>query len=136
MMTFLRYVAVQVTAYGFDIGSFLILFELLGVNALLSNAVGKCIAGAFAYYAHFQFTFRQPGDVRHRSQVLRYAGLLGLNVPLSTLILAALLHLVPSEWLAKVLADCIGVVLTYFLSKRFVFRHHYDTARSVPENGR
>ena len=133
-MKFLRYIAVQFVAYGIDIGGFLVLFGWIGVDMLVANVVGKCLAGVFAYYAHHDFTFRTGPDARHGRQATRYVVLLGLNAPISTIALALLIRIIPSEPLAKLAADAACVVITYGLSKRFVFapRHSDDSPATEP----
>lgn len=120
-MKFLRYVGVQVVAYGIDMGSFLLFLHLAGFGPLTANVLGKLLAGLFAFFAHRAFTFAVPGADRQASQALRYFLLLALNLPLSSLVLAALLQVIAAEVPAKFLADVVCVCLTYWLSKHYVF---------------
>lgn len=120
-MRFLKYVGVQLVAYGFDVGSFVLLGIFFGIPPLYSNLIGKIIAGAFAYSAHSLFTFDVSLKERSCARAVKYALLLAINAPLSTAVLALVLlggrDLVGS----KFVADAACVVLTYWLSKRFVF---------------
>lgn len=121
-MRFVRYLSVQVIAYGLDMGGFVLLFSYFGVNPLAANVVGKVLAGGFAFFAHRSFTFGVAGETGAAQQAARYFTLLALNVPLSALALSAMLWVIPTVVLAKFVADMICVFLTYWLSRRFVFR--------------
>ncbi|MEZ5738038.1 MAG: GtrA family protein [Burkholderiaceae bacterium] len=121
LMRFARYLLVQVAAYGIDMGSFVLLHNLLQTAPLPANAVGKVLAGVFAYLSHSRFTFGLASADRSADQVVKYALLLALNLPLSALALWIMLMVVPSAVPAKFLADAVCVFLTYWLSKRFVF---------------
>ena len=118
---FSRYVGVQVLAYGIDMGSFL-LFVALGMGPVLANVPAKLAAGTFAFLAHRRVTFGVHGRGGAGSQLLRYALLLALNVPLSSGLLALLLPWIGPAALAKFIADAICVLLTFFASRHFVFR--------------
>lgn len=113
-----RYVAVQLVAYGLDYGAYLLVFHASG-NALGANVVGKIMAGAFAFVAHRLFTFRSS-DGPAGAQLLRYAALLALNIPLSSLCLYVLLGWMP-PLAAKVVADVACVAVTFVLSRALVF---------------
>ncbi|MDH1147169.1 GtrA family protein [Pseudomonas mosselii] len=120
-MRFFRYLLVQVLAYAVDLGGFALLVNGWGTNPLLANTIGKVLAGLFAFVAHRQFTFGVTTASSRSRQALRYFALLALNIPLSALILSALLWALPMPLVAKFIADVACVFLTYWLSKRFVF---------------
>ena len=121
MMRFVRYVMVQVVAYGLDMGGFLLLITYATMEPLPANVIGKVLAGLFAFVAHRSFTFGVSGTSGTRQQAIRYFTLLTLNIPLSTLLLGASLWLIPFAVAAKFVADVVLVLLTYWLSKRFIF---------------
>ena len=129
-MKFVRYVGVQVAAYAIDMGGFLVALYGLGVTPLPANVFGKLLAGAFAFFAHRSFTFRVVGQSNPAKQAVRYVALLAFNLPLSSVVLAGMLHLVPQPMPAKFLSDVICVAITYWLSKRFVFQRP-DAAAST-----
>lgn len=121
-MTFARYVAVQIVAYGIDFGMFLVLIAMLGIGPIAANVAAKIAAGAFAFVAHRAFTFRVAGRQRVAGEAMRYALLLALNVPLASGLLAALLLVIRDPPLAKVLSDVISVGVTFLLTRHAVFR--------------
>jgi putative flippase GtrA len=121
LLTFSRYLAVQLLAYGIDFGGFLVLTHALGMSPLPANVAGKLAAGAFAFVAHRHLTFRESTGAGAKGQLLRYVLLLALNVPLSSGVLALLLLAGPSPSLAKILADAICIGLTFYLSRNHVF---------------
>lgn len=120
-MTFVRYVAIQLLAYGIDMGVFLIVFKSGLTGPIEANALAKLAAGTFAFTAHRNFTFRvgERSSIRH--QATRYFLLLILNIPIASIILALLLAWITQPVAAKFIADIVCVALTYGLSKRFVF---------------
>jgi putative flippase GtrA len=121
VVKFLRYLAVQIIAYGLDIGSFLLGFGLFGESPLISNAVAKVMAGTFAFVAHRNFTFDVASHSDRRRQAFAYFLLLTLNVPLSSGVLSLALRFITSPVAAKVVSDGICVLISYRLSKTLIF---------------
>jgi len=120
-MSLVRYVGVQVFAYGVDLGLFLLLLGLAGAGPVTANVVAKVGGGLFAYLSHRHFTF---GVSEHRGQVrqaLLYLILWALNVPLSTALLGLLVLLDAPAVVAKVVADVMCVGLNYWISKNHIF---------------
>jgi putative flippase GtrA len=109
-------------AYALDMGGFLLALHGFGATPLPANVFGKLVAGAFAFFAHRSFTFRVAGQSSPGSQALLYVAVLALNIPLSSAVLAGMLQVVPQPVPAKFVSDVICVVITYWLSKRYVFR--------------
>lgn len=118
---FSRYAAVQLVAYAIDMGGFLLLTAAAGVTPVVANIFGKLAAGAFAFVAHRRYTFGVSGHANARSQLIRYALLLVANIPISSLLLAGLLHWIEWDVAAKFVSDVICVVLTFAASRTFVF---------------
>lgn len=121
-MSFLKYVMIQVIAYGIDLGSFTFLISQTGLWDLAANAGGKLLAGIFAFVAHRCFTFQTSRSGNVSRQAFRYFALLGLNIPMSSAILYGVSYLVPTILVAKIISDGICIVITYSLSRQFVFR--------------
>ena len=120
-MRFVRYLLVQILAYALDMGGFVLLFTHFGIDPLVANMVSKMLAGGFAFAVHRSFTFGVLEASGKLQQGVRYFALLALNIPLSALVLSAMLWLIPMAVVAKFLSDVICVFLNYGLSKRFVF---------------
>ncbi|HEY0661756.1 MAG TPA: GtrA family protein [Lysobacter sp.] len=118
---FSRYVLVQVIAYGVDMGTFLLATMAFGWLPLPSNVLAKVLAGAFAFVAHRRITFGVHGKGGGRTQLLKYALLLALNVPISSGVLSLLLPFFRYEAFAKFVADVLCIVITFFLSRRLIF---------------
>lgn len=118
---FSRYIGVQLVAYAIDMGVFLALANGAGLPPLTANVGAKLAAGAFAFVVHRRVTFRTHGQGGTFAQLGKYALLLAANVPLSSLLLWALLPWVASAVLAKFLADAACVLLTFGLSRHVVF---------------
>jgi putative flippase GtrA len=121
LQMFSRYFAIQVGAYVLDLGTFFLLARYAGTGPLYANAAGKVVAGAVAFFAHRHITFEAHGQGNMRGQALRYVALLGLNIPLSSAVLAVLLHFIAWPPAAKVASDGICLGLTFLLSRHLVF---------------
>lgn len=120
-MTFIRYAAIQLLAYGIDMGLFLIVLKSGLSEPIAANVLSKIAAGLFAFVVHRRFTFRveESADIRH--QAIRYFLLLALNIPVASAILALLFVWITEPVAAKFIADIVCVALTYGLSKHFIF---------------
>lgn len=119
-MEFVRYIGVQLLAYVVDMGGFIALSHL-NIHPLMANSISKVLAGLFAFLAHRLFTFEDSTRHAAGGQAVRYWILLSLNVPLSSAVLAALLMVLNSPVWSKFVADALCVLLTYWLTRRFVF---------------
>ncbi len=120
-MSFIRYIAIQLFAYCIDIGGFLALIYLGVFGPIISNIPGKIAAGFFAFIAHRSFTFRLDKNNHNRKQMYRYFLLLGLNVPVSSVMLALVLLIIDNSIFAKLLSDAFIVIFSFWLSKSWVF---------------
>ncbi|KJZ55930.1 GtrA family protein [Pseudomonas marginalis] len=134
-MTFIRYGAIQVMAYALDMGSFLLLLSLFNDQPVLSNVAGKVIAGVFAFFLHRHFTFQSTHRSR-QSQALRYFSLLAINIPMASALLGVGMHFVDSPTALKFISDVACVLMTYWVSKLFVFHSDkHDPASSDQAKG-
>lgn len=120
-MTFVRYIAIQLLAYGIDMGLFLTVLKSGLSGPIMANVLAKLAAGIFAFIVHRNFTFRVAESSAIRHQAIRYFVLLALNIPAASAILALLLVWIAEPVAAKFVADIICVALTYALSKHFIF---------------
>lgn len=135
-MTFARYVAIQLFAYLIDMGGFLLLIHSSWSGPFVANVAGKTAAGLFAFVAHRHFTFQGAHKSGRKAQAVKYFVLLALNMPLSTAVLAVLLMIIEHAALAKGIADGICVLLTYWLSKTFIFAGpRFDSALPSRHSG-
>ena len=131
-MRFYKYVAVQGVAYGIDMGTFLLLTSNDVSGPILANVCAKALAGAFAFFAHRHVTFEVGDRPVDAGQASRYLVLLGFNIPVSALILKLFLAVLPVPVVAKFLSDVAGVLLTYWVSKIWVFAA--DTKAKDPQD--
>ena len=120
-MTFVRYITIQLLAYGIDMGMFMVILKSGLSGPIVANVLAKLAAGTFAFVVHRNFTFRVAENSAISHQAIRYFVLLALNIPVASAILALLLVWVPEPVVAKFMADIICVALTYGLSKHFIF---------------
>jgi putative flippase GtrA len=120
-LKFAKYLTVQVLAYTLDLGMFLLLTRWAGAGPIVANVFSKSVAGAFAFFVHRHVTFDTAREHRDVGQAARYVSLLILNIPLAATILKLVLFLVHRDLIAKVVSDVIGVFLTYWISKAWVF---------------
>lgn len=134
-MTFVRYVAIQLLAYGIDMGMFLIFFKSGIAGPIEANILAKLAAGAFAFVAHRHFTFRVAESITLKGQAVRYFVLLALNIPVASAILALLLLWIAEPVAAKFIADVICVALTYLLSKHLIFTSQQQKPKKADSAG-
>lgn len=120
-MTFLRYLVIQVLAYGIDMGAFLFVLFVGWADPIVANVISKLAAGTFAFVAHRSFTFGVAGAGFAGRQAVRYFLVLAVNVPIASAILGLVLLWIPHPAIAKFLSDVVCVALSYVLSKRFIF---------------
>lgn len=120
-MIFFRYFLIQLFTYIIDIGIFLLIFKIGLLGPLTCNISGKLTAGLFAFLWHRKFTFKSDDSENKASQAIRYFILLSFSVPMSSTILAIFLMFVNDPIISKILSDIMGVILTFWLSKSFVF---------------
>lgn len=121
MKRFIRYLSVQLVGYGLDMGTFILLVTYAAIDPIPANIVGRLLSGVFAFFIHRRFTFHEAEHGAKVQQAMRYFTLMVVNLPISSLILSGTLWLIPWTTAAKFVADVLGVFLTYWLTKRFVF---------------
>ena len=110
-MTFIRYIATQLAAYGIDMGLFLALVYVGSLGPIIANVFAKIAAGIFTFFVHRSFTFRLEKRKHNRKQMYRYFMLLGLNVPLSAGVLGLLLLVIDPQcgrWRARPTGNASG----------------------------
>lgn len=120
-MTFVRYVAIQIFAYGIDMGVYLASLYLGFLGPIISNVLGKISAGIFAFIVHRSFTFRLDKKKHNSKQMYRYIFLLGLNIPVSSVVLGLVLLIINNPVVAKFLSDVLIVLFSFWLSNKWVF---------------
>lgn len=120
-MSAFRYLAIQVLAYGLDMGTFISIMYFDASQPLLVNMAGKVVAGVFAFFGHRSFTFNAARDTPMRQQGVLYVLLLLFNLPLASIVLWLILLADLPVTLGKFIADGICVGLNYVLSRKLVF---------------
>lgn len=121
MVRFLRYLMVQLVGYGLDMGTFILLMSYFSMGPISANIGGRLLSGIFAFFVHRKFTFGGSVSGGQFQQAVRYFLLMVVNLPISAAILSATLWVIHIPTAAKFAADVMGVLLTYWLTKRFVF---------------
>ena len=124
--TFLRYIIVAVLAYLVDIGVFSLLYYTRLADITVANLTGKVATAIFGFFAHRTVTFQLTGNRGMAKEAIKYFGLAFLYAPFITGLLLLLLPFFSSATLAKIVADTIGVIVTFALAKLFVFQKRPD----------
>ena len=124
LIQFARYLLVGGLTYGADLSVFLLLFNIFGMDLLLANMISKVLAGLFSFAAHRAFTFGVIDAKGRTRQAVRYFTLLALNIPISALILSAMLWITSMEVVAKILSDVLLVLISYAQSKFIIFKRN------------
>lgn len=121
MITFVKYNLIQLLVYALDLVVFFLAANGLDWSLAASNVLAKSCAGTFAFVSHKYFTFGHRCVQSLWREVVSYAVLLALNIPLSTGVLYLLKNLIPVA-AAKVLSDVMCMGVNFFLSKHVVFK--------------
>lgn len=117
------YVAVQLLAYGIELGSFSLIRFGLETDVVIANVAAKVFAGCFALFAHRNITFSCASEQPLFSQAAKYFFILLINSFLASALLALLLHFATSVTvLIKIGTDVIMIVVSFAASKAMVFR--------------
>jgi putative flippase GtrA len=121
MLSLSKYILVQLFAYMLDIILFILAtsFGLLG--PIISNILGKILAGSVAFIGHRVITFNDNSGEYNHKQSYRYIALLAINLPISSILLTFALLLIDNVVFAKVTADLILVLINYWVSRKWVF---------------
>ena len=120
-MFFIRYVTIQLLAYVFAMGGFLLILQVENLGPLIANIIGNSVAGIFAFTAHRSFTFRANEPANNNRQAIKYFFTLALYIPFSTFILSLFSLLISEPIIAKLTADGTCVLLSYSISKKYIF---------------
>lgn len=131
-MIFLRYLSMTGVAYAIDLGCFLILLSLHlnSIGPILASVTGKLISSIFSFAAHRYFTFKHQINNSMRHQAWRYFLLVAINTQFSAFILMMCLHWIHTPIIAKIITDIFCVIVSYWLSKTFIFIKSYPSTSS------
>lgn len=121
MYRFSIYAIVQIAAYGLDIGCFAIIFSAYGKHAIYANTISKLVSGSFSFFAHRHATFKQAENPNFWPQAIKYYGFLLINAPTTTSLLYLINNFLSSTYSAKIIADIIYAIGSYFISKHLIF---------------
>jgi putative flippase GtrA len=121
-----KYALIQILAYLMDYGIFITLTYFFGAPPLQSNVAGKIISGVFSYFSHRHFTFSREEKENVWFEAIRYFTVLGLNVPISSGLLAIFCQFLP-VLIAKFISDALCVALSFKLTQLIVFRQKQPT---------
>lgn len=117
---FIRYVGVQAIGYAIDMGIFLALIHTIA--PLYANLTSKTIAVVFGFFANRYFTFRIHGKEHGRSQLIKYAAMAALGVPVANMLFQLLMPWLSPLSAAKFIADVLCMGMNFLLSHYVVFK--------------
>jgi putative flippase GtrA len=117
---FALYIVSGLTAAAVDLGSFLLLFQIIGIWYVTASVVGSILGFCTAFLCHKYFVFKKKKEfMKHLG---RYFVVDMVSTALATLILFGLVeHLYLPEESAKVLSMGSVILWNYFLYKFFVY---------------
>lgn len=117
----LRYLGVGLVVMAADYAGFLLCL-LLGLTAVLANAVGKVAATIVGCVLHRSYTFAGPQHLSIRQQLVSYILLSVANLILSSILIHGFVHkLGLAALVAKVLTDIVVIVISYLVSKFLIY---------------
>jgi len=118
-MYLFRYMIVGGLAYFLEVLFFVVICYILHSNIILINIVVKILASIFAFKAHQKFTFNNVGE--GVSQKYKYVSLLIFMMIFSSVFIYFALLLFNTPIYAKVISDIAAVLVSFGLSKLWVF---------------
>jgi putative flippase GtrA len=124
--TAIRYVLVAILAYLVDIGVFALLFHAGLASISVANVIAKVATAVFGFFGHRYVTFQLSGSRGMAKEAIKYFTLAALYAPLTTALLLLLVPVFPTTTIAKIVADTIGVVASFTISKAFIFQKRSD----------
>lgn len=131
--TFVRYVAVAVAAYLVDIGVFSLLYQSGMADLAVANIAGKVCTAIFGFFAHRSVTFQMTSNQSIVKEAAKYFTVVILWAPLTTGLLLLLVPIFPTATIAKIVADTIGVLASFTISKLFIFQKRPDS-QDLPQS--
>ncbi len=120
-MIFIRYGVVQAFAFALDIGIFIALINFTSINPILSNLLGKIVAGVFGFYFQRNFVFLNSRSNLVTFQAIKFVSILFINNLLQLVMMATLINFISSEVLAKILADTASILISFCAGKYYIF---------------
>ncbi len=121
MRSIIIYVVIMGAGYAIDMGLFLVLLNLIGMELVLANISSKGVSAVFSFFAHRAYTFPQADRNAKARQITMYALVVAVNIPLATAILALLVKWIEQPALAKFIADLLCVGISYLQTRYLVF---------------
>ena len=100
-------------------------YNLLGMRAVVSNAIAWFVAVAFAYVTNriWVFESKRRGFVPIVGEIAAFAGGRVFTLLLQEVLMAIFFTWLGfNEYIVKIVAAVLVVILNYFISKIFVFR--------------
>ncbi|WP_168207235.1 GtrA family protein [Tardiphaga sp. vice278] len=128
----MRYIAVAVAAYLVDIGVFSLLYQSGMASLAVANIAGKICTAVFGFFVHRSVTFQLTSNHSIVKEAVKYFTVVILWAPLTTWLLLLLVHILPTATIAKIVADTIGVLASFTISKLFIFQKRPDS-RDLPQ---
>lgn len=116
------YIGVQIIGYLVDLACFMALVQLEAWPIIWSNYGAKTISGTTTFFLHRYFTFPDGRSEPLGGQALKYYTLLIINAQVNTLFLLGVDFLIDHVLLSKLIAEGASFLLSYLISKRFVFK--------------
>lgn len=102
-------------------GTFILICGL-GVLPWKANIYAKFLAGFLAFFGHRIYTFQINGKNGAGFQAIKYVVALGINIPLTSLLLISLLNIIHYPSAAKLISDVIAVAVSFWIGKKIVFQ--------------
>ncbi len=101
-----------------------VLLSQAGLSLELANVLGRVTGAMLGFWLNGWFTFARPGAVLGGSQLLRFLCLWLVLTAVSTAAMSAIGHHsgLQRAWLAKPLVEAGLAVISFFLSRHWVYR--------------
>lgn len=120
MTTLVRYVIVAVIAYFIDMGGYFLLLQT-GTHPVSANIFVKFFAALCGFFMHRYYTYQITEVDGQKIHAIKYFGSALIYTPVSTLLLFALMFIIPHPIYSKALGDILLFVVTFWVTSKFTF---------------
>lgn len=117
-----RYIISGMSAVFTDFVSYILLYELLNINASISKGTSYILGAFLAFIMNKLWTFETAKSHKTHIALIKFTILYGFSFTLNILINAVVLELTAFTLFAFALATCTSIVVNYLGQKFWVFK--------------
>lgn len=130
----IRFSCSSLISFFIDYGMFTLcnlIFGALGMHqaVTVSNLGARCISSVCNYTMNKKYVFKDKDNIH--SSAVKYFTLVIMILGMNTLLLMLLVHtILPNPYIAKIIAEIIMFIVSYYVQKHFVFHKSRKEAKA------